>query len=140
MNEAVFDSPNDWVAEHTRRFVDTGGRPRPGMNDLLLTTRGRTSGKLRRTVLMFVPHGEGYVVTASNGGSDQHPGWYLNIVDDPRVTVQIGTETFAATARTATAIERAPLWRLLVAAMPSYQRYAEATGRDIPVVIIERAR
>jgi deazaflavin-dependent oxidoreductase (nitroreductase family) len=138
MAEEIFDSPNTWVAEHIRRFVDTNGNARPGVNDLLLTTRGRRSGKLRRTVLVYAQDGERYVLAASNAGADRHPAWYLNLVADPHVTVQAGARAFAATARTATAQEKPRLWELIVAMMPSYQGYQEATSRDIPVVIIER--
>jgi deazaflavin-dependent oxidoreductase (nitroreductase family) len=139
MTEEVFDSPNAWVAEHVRRFVATGGNARPGMNDLLLTTRGRRSGKLRRTALVYARDGDRYVVAASNGGAGRHPAWFLNLVADPGVIVQTGTETFAGQARTATADEKPRLWELMVATMPSYQGYQEATTRDIPVVLIEPA-
>ncbi|WP_328475190.1 nitroreductase family deazaflavin-dependent oxidoreductase [Actinoplanes sp. NBC_00393] len=135
----VSDSPNAWVAEHIRRFVATGGNARPGMNDLLLTTRGRRSGKSRRTALVYVRDGDRYVVAASNAGADRHPFWYLNLLADPRVAVQIGAETFAATARTATGQERSRLWELMVAAMPSYEEYRKATSREIPVVILTAA-
>jgi deazaflavin-dependent oxidoreductase (nitroreductase family) len=138
MEEKVFDSPNDWVVQHIRRFIETGGQARPGMNDLLLTTRGRKSGKLRRTALAYLRYGERYILAASNAGADKHPAWYLNLVDNPNITFQIGAENFAASARTATAAEKPQLWQLLVATMPSYQEYQEATIRDIPIVIIER--
>ncbi|MBC6457716.1 nitroreductase/quinone reductase family protein [Actinomadura sp. HBU206391] len=137
MDEEIHDSPDERVAGHIRRFLDTGGRPRPGMNDLLLTTRGRRTGRLRRTALVYARDGDRYVLAASNAGADAHPAWYLNLVDDPEVIVQIGTETFTASARGATPEERPRLWRLMVTAMPSYRRYQEMTGRDIPVVIIE---
>jgi hypothetical protein len=52
MAEEVFDSPSGWVAQHIRRYVENEWPGRPGMNDLLLTTRGRRSGKLRRTALV----------------------------------------------------------------------------------------
>ncbi|GAA3007112.1 nitroreductase family deazaflavin-dependent oxidoreductase [Streptosporangium longisporum] len=138
MDEEIVDSPNEWVAQHIRRFVETGGQARPGMNDLLLTTRGRKSGKLRRTALIYARDGDRYVLVASNAGADRHPAWYLNLVADPAATVQIGTETFTVTARTATPEEKPRLWRLMVATMPSYERYRETTDRDIPVVIVER--
>lgn len=51
ITQPVVDSPNPWVADHIRRFQETAGRPRPGFSDLLLTTRGRRSGQLRRTAL-----------------------------------------------------------------------------------------
>jgi deazaflavin-dependent oxidoreductase (nitroreductase family) len=123
MAEEIFDSPNTWVAEHIRRFVKTDGNARPGMNDLLLTTRGRRSGKLRRTALVYARDGDCYVLAASNAGADRHPAWYLNLVADPNVIVQVGGQTFPARARTATAKEKARLWELMVATMPSYQGY-----------------
>jgi deazaflavin-dependent oxidoreductase (nitroreductase family) len=136
----VHDSPNAWVTEHIRRFEETGGRPRPGVNDLLLTTRGRKSGELRRTALVYERDGGRYVLAASNRGADHHPAWYLNLLADPYVTVQAGTETFAARARPATVAERPHLWRLMVSAMPEYAAYQERTTREIPVVLLERVQ
>jgi deazaflavin-dependent oxidoreductase (nitroreductase family) len=134
----VHDSPNAWVAEHIRRFEETGGRPRPGVNDLLLTTRGRRSGELRRTALVYQRDGERYVLAASDRGADHHPAWYLNLLADPYVTVQVGTENFRARARRATAAERPYLWSLMVSAMPEYAAYQERTTREIPVVLLDR--
>ncbi|MFD9355652.1 nitroreductase/quinone reductase family protein [Streptomyces sp. NPDC060031] len=144
------DSPNPWVAEHIRRFEETGGVPRPGIRDLLLTTRGRKSGLHRRTALAYVRDGEGdgggagagdgaaYVLTASNAGADRHPAWYLNLEADPAVTLQVGTETFPAAARRASAAEAQRLWPAVVAAMPSYAAYRAATDREIPLVLVTR--
>jgi deazaflavin-dependent oxidoreductase (nitroreductase family) len=136
MNEGTVDSPNAFVAEHIRRFEATGGNPRPGIDDLLLTTRGRRSGLLRRTALVYTRDADRYVLVASNAGADRHPAWYLNLVADPRVTVRVGTTTFPATAHTAPAADRTRLWNLMVAAMPAYRRYAETTNREIPVVVV----
>ncbi|MEU9303057.1 nitroreductase/quinone reductase family protein [Streptomyces sp. NPDC048269] len=136
--ESVTDSPNSWVADHIRRFEETGGRPRPGISDLLLTTRGRRSGQLRRTALAYVRSGDAYVLTASNAGADRHPAWYLNLATDPAVTLQVGDETFPATARRATAAEADRLWPVVVAAMPSYAAYRAATAREIPLVLVTR--
>ncbi|MGW0395958.1 nitroreductase family deazaflavin-dependent oxidoreductase [Streptomyces sp. NPDC003042] len=136
--EAVADSPNPWVADHMRRFEQTAGRPRPGITDLLLTTRGRKSGQLRRTALAYVRDGDAYVLTASNAGADRHPAWYLNLTADPAVTLQVGAETFPATARRATPAETDRLWPLVVAAMPSYESYRQATTRDIPLILVTR--
>lgn len=142
--EPVADNPDPWVADHIRRFEETGGQPRPGISDLLLTTRGRRSGVLRRTALAYVrdPGGDGggdaYVLTASNAGADRHPAWYLNLAADPAVTLQVGAETFAATARRATPAEAERLWPVVVAAMPSYAGYREATDREIPLVLVTR--
>ncbi|MFJ7272584.1 nitroreductase/quinone reductase family protein [Streptomyces sp. NPDC099050] len=140
------DSPNPWVADHIRRFEETGGVPRPGIRDLLLTTRGRRSGVLRRTALAYVADGEGadaaYVLTASNAGAGQHPAWYLNLSADPAVTLQVAAETFPALARPATPAETERLWPLVVAAMPSYAAYRDAAGRtagrEVPLVLVTR--
>ncbi|MEU6590530.1 nitroreductase/quinone reductase family protein [Streptomyces sp. NPDC046881] len=134
----VRDSPHAWVAEHIRRFEETGGRPRPGMNDLLLTTRGRRTGTLRRTALVYERDGEHYVVATSDRGADRHPAWYLNLLADPAVTVQVGSQTFAARAHPATAAERPRLWRSLVSAMPEYGVYQDQTAQEIPVVPLAR--
>ncbi|MFC6084990.1 nitroreductase family deazaflavin-dependent oxidoreductase [Sphaerisporangium aureirubrum] len=139
MEEEIVDSPDQWVAQHIRRFVETGGQARPGMNDLLLTTRGRRTGKLRRTALLYARDGDRYILAASDSGADRHPAWYLNLVAEPGAVVQVGAETFAVVTRTATAEEKPRLWRLMVDMMPAYQEYQETTGRDIPVVIAERA-
>ncbi len=131
------DSPLPWVADHIRRFLETGGRPRPGIDDLLLTTRGRRSGEARRTALVYAWDGDRYILAATNRGADHHPAWYRNLVADPSVTIQVGTETHSALARTADPDEKPRLWQLIVDAMPSYADYARATTRDIPVVVVE---
>lgn len=134
----VSDSPVPWVAEQIRRYVETGGRSRPGMNDLLLTTRGRRSGRLRRMMLVYLADGPRLVVAASNAGSAAHPAWYLNLLDEPRVRLQVGPETFAAVATAAAGSERLDLWARFVTAMPQYAAYQAAAGRDIPVVVLTR--
>ncbi|MET8280862.1 nitroreductase family deazaflavin-dependent oxidoreductase [Micromonospora sp. NPDC005174] len=138
MMPEVHDSPNTWVAAHIRRFEETGGRPRPGVHDLLLTTRGRRTGELRRTALVYERDGDRYVLAASNRGAEHHPAWYLNLLADPYVTVQVGTETFTARARTATVQERPRLWRLMVSARSEYAAYQQRITREIPVVVLER--
>ncbi|ATZ29317.1 nitroreductase family deazaflavin-dependent oxidoreductase [Streptomyces lavendulae] len=104
--------------------------------DLLLTTRGRKSGLLRRAALAYVRDEDAYVLTASNAGADRHPVWYLNMLATPEVTLQVGAATFPATARPATEAESARLWPEVVAAMPSYAAYRTATTREIPLVLV----
>ncbi|GGR72530.1 nitroreductase [Micromonospora fulviviridis] len=140
--EQVLDSPEGWVAEHIRRYVETGGAEghewRPGVFTLLLTTRGRRSGKLRRTALIYGRDGDAYLVVASQGGAPQHPAWYLNLLADPEAQVQVGADTFAVRARTATAEEKPRMWRTMTAAWPAYDEYQTKTDREIPVVVLER--
>jgi deazaflavin-dependent oxidoreductase (nitroreductase family) len=140
--EEVLDSPTGWVARHVRRYVETDGRSGHkwhGGETLLLTTRGRKSGKLRRTALLYGQDGDRYLLVASNGGARNHPSWYLNLAAQPEIELQVRAEKFAARARTATAEEKPRLWRLMASIWPDYDRYQKRTSRDIPVVIVERA-
>ena len=140
-NEPVTDSPKAWVRKHVREYLETDGRKGHrwrGVGTLLLTTRGRTSGKLRRTALIYGRDEDRYLVVASSGGSASHPNWYLNLEADPHVSVQVADERFEATARTATARQKPRLWRLMTSIWPDYEEYQERTDRDIPVVILER--
>jgi deazaflavin-dependent oxidoreductase (nitroreductase family) len=139
--EQIFDSPSGWVAKHIRRYVETDGEEGHrwrGVNTLLLTTRGRRSGKLRRTALIYGREGERYLVVGSQGGADEHPFWYRNLVENPDVEVQVGADTFPARADTATAEEKPKLWRIMTSIWPDYDAYQAKTERDIPVVILER--
>jgi deazaflavin-dependent oxidoreductase (nitroreductase family) len=128
--------------EHVRRYRETGGRVghrwREGSNTLILTTRGRRSGQTRDNALIYGRHGDDYVVVASRGGSDQHPGWYLNLLKSPDVDVQVMDERFTARARVATPEERPELWALMNREWPHYAEYQTRTDREIPVVVLER--
>jgi deazaflavin-dependent oxidoreductase (nitroreductase family) len=133
------DSPTDWVAEHIRSYVETGGENGHlfmGFPTLLLTTRGRRSGKLRRTPLIYGQDGDRYLLVASNAGSVHHPAWYLNVTAHPEVTVQVRADTFTARARTATAEERRLLWPTMAAIFPRYDTYQAQTDRELPLVIL----
>ncbi|GAB4104163.1 nitroreductase family deazaflavin-dependent oxidoreductase [Micromonospora taraxaci] len=140
-HEAVEDSPVGWVASHIRRYVQTDGADGGtfhGVPSLLLTTRGRRTGTLRRTALMYGRDGDNHLLVASNGGADKHPAWYLNLSADPTVEIQVDAERFAARARTATAEERVRLWPVMTKVFPTYARYQKGTEREIPLVIVER--
>ena len=129
--------------EHVARYLATDGAE--GYDDnrhraptLLLTTTGRRSGREVVSPLYFAEDGGRYVIIASYAGSDTHPKWYLNLVDEPQVTVQIRGDRFPATARTASTEEKRALWPLMGDAFPFYNDYLQATDRDIPLVILER--
>ncbi|WP_406037214.1 nitroreductase family deazaflavin-dependent oxidoreductase [Micromonospora sp. NBC_00898] len=141
-SEQVLDSPAGWVADHIRRYVETDGAEghewRPGVWTLLLTTRGRRSGKLRRTALIYGRDGDAYLVVASQGGAPEHPAWHLNLLAEPEVRVQVGAERFTARARPATPEEKPRMWRTMTAIWPAYDEYQTKTDREIPVVVLER--
>jgi deazaflavin-dependent oxidoreductase (nitroreductase family) len=126
--------------EHVRRYVATGGAEGhdwQGVSVLILTTTGRRSGRSRSTPLIYGRFGHSYVVVASKGGAPSQPGWYLNLVEQPEVGVQVRGERFAARARTADTQERADLWGMMVAKWPAYNEYQRNTDRQIPVVVLE---
>jgi deazaflavin-dependent oxidoreductase (nitroreductase family) len=140
-DEAVFDSPSGWVAGHIRNYVETDGENGHrwrGVTTLLLTTRGRKSGKLRRTALIYGQDGDQYLVVASQGGAAWHPNWYLNLDANPDVFLQVGADKFPARARTATPEEKPKLWKIMTSIWPDYDQYQARCARDIPVVILER--
>ena len=129
-----------WVAQDIRAYVQSDGVKASsdgGMDPLLLTTRGRRSGKLRRTALIYGRHDDAYVVVGSNGGSAKHPLWYLNLLANPVVDLQVGANTFAAQARTADGAERQELWSMMTKVFPPYAGFQKRTKREIPVVVIE---
>jgi deazaflavin-dependent oxidoreductase (nitroreductase family) len=146
-SEEIVDNPDSGVAEHIRDYVATDGRRGQWLEGwkaptLLLVTRGRTSGRLRRTALAYGEDDRGYVLVASNGGAKRHPDWYLNLVEDPAVQVQVGDDKFAARARDARADERPALWKLMTSIGPeleAHHKKARKRGREIPLVILERA-
>jgi deazaflavin-dependent oxidoreductase (nitroreductase family) len=142
MPEPVIDSPTRWVAEHIRRYVESDGADGHdwrGVPTLLITTRGRASGLRRRSALIYGRDGEDYVLVASKGGAPNHPMWYLNLVAEPEVEIQVGAEILTATARTATGEERARLWATMTRIWPDYDEYQTRTARLIPVVVVSPA-
>lgn len=142
-DEPIYDSPSAWVRNHVEEYVATDGKKGHrwrGMPTLLLTTRGRKSGKLRRTALIYGRDGDNYLIVASNGGAAKHPLWYLNLDAHPEAELQVGADTFAARARTATPDEKARLWPVMSAIFPTYDSYQRKTRRDIPLVVLEPVR
>ncbi|NDZ93473.1 nitroreductase family deazaflavin-dependent oxidoreductase [Streptomyces sp. SID6673] len=103
----------------------------------LLTTIGRKSGEPRTAPLLYLPTGDSFVVVASQGGLPKNPAWYLNLVANPEVTIQVGRQTFDLRARTASDAERDELWPQLVDLYADFDTYAAWTDRKIPVVICE---
>ncbi|MET9435994.1 nitroreductase/quinone reductase family protein [Streptomyces sp. NPDC006551] len=129
---------NSAIIEEFRTNAGKLGGPFEGWVLLLLTTTGARSGKEHTTPLGFVEDGDRLLVTGSAGGSDRHPDWYRNLLVNPTVTVELGTDTWRATAVAATGAERDELFAKVVAAAPGYADYQKATDRIIPVVALYR--
>jgi len=132
----------DWIVDHMRKYVETDGKEGHiwnGVPTLLLTTTGRHSKRAQMLPLIYGKDGDRYLIVASKGGDPNHPAWYLNLVAQPQVNVQVGADKFAAKARDATANERPALWDLMAKIWPPYNDYQKKTERQIPVVVLERA-
>ncbi len=126
---------------HVKVYRETNGETGylwNGVPTLLLTMTGRKSGQKRTIPIIYRQVGDKYVIIASKGGSATHPAWYLNILDDPHVEIQIKGDVFKATTRTAESPEREELWAEAVSAWPNYDLYQSRTTRLMPVVVIER--
>ena len=138
----VKDSVTPWVAKHTREYVESDGKKGHkwhGVRTLVLTTTGRRSGDKRRNALIYGTDGDDYLVVASKGGNKNHPLWYLNLVADPNVQVQVLEERFKARARVASPEEKKRLWPKMAKIWPEYDKYQTRTDRDIPVIVLERS-
>ena len=128
--------------DYNRRVVEefraNGGRVQGWAPLILLTTKGAKSGQTRIYPLMSVPDGDNYLAVASKGGAPKNPLWYHNLLAHPDVTVEVGNETFVATARLLTGDERAQAFAKAIAVFPPYGVYQKKTDREIPVFLLER--
>jgi deazaflavin-dependent oxidoreductase (nitroreductase family) len=106
---------------------------------LLLHTTGAKSGKERINPLVTFEDRDRLVIIASKGGAPSHPDWYHNIVANPVVNVEYGTESFQAQAAVASEPERTRLYEIMETKMASFTEYKEKAGRVIPVVTLSRS-
>ena len=131
--------------DQNQRIIDefraTGGKVGghfAGTPMLLLTTTGAKSGKQTVSPMVCTVDGDRLIVYASAAGRPHNPAWYHNLVADPAVTVEYGTERFPARATVVTGAERDRLWDAQVARAPGFGAYQRGTTRVIPVVALER--
>ncbi|GGO67653.1 nitroreductase family deazaflavin-dependent oxidoreductase [Nonomuraea cavernae] len=133
--------PNDFNQQIIDEFRANEGRVGgafEGSSLVLLTTRGARTGRPATTPVMYLRDGDRVVVIASNAGADNHPAWYHNLRANPRVTAEIGTETFEAEAVVIDGEERDRLYARMVEIAPGFADYEAKTTRRIPVVALER--
>jgi F420H(2)-dependent quinone reductase len=131
-----------WVAKQVDQIESSGGTAGltlQGKPVVVVTMRGRKSGNVRKAALMRVEHDGAYAIVASKGGDPNHPGWYHNIVADPDVTLQDGTDVQHMRAREVEGAERDEWWARAVEAWPDYATYQRKTDRTIPVIVLEPA-
>jgi deazaflavin-dependent oxidoreductase (nitroreductase family) len=124
-----------------KEFRENGGEtfgPFKGRPLLLLTTKGAKSGNELTVPVVYTRDGDRYVIIASMGGAPKSPAWYHNLVANPEVTLEVGTEKFQAKASVAQGAERERLYAAQAATMPAFTEYQQKTTRVIPVVALTR--
>ena len=129
---------NRWLIEEFRANDGRVGGHWEGRDLLLLTTIGRKSGREHTTPMVFTRDGDRLLVYASKGGAPSHPDWYLNLVAEPRVTAELGSERFPALAVPLEGEERDREFAAQAARNPAFAEYEQKTSRVIPVVALTR--
>lgn len=135
-------SAMEWVREQVAEYEASGGTRANTLRDsgipvIVVTMRGKSSGKVRKIALMRVEHEGKYALVASYGGRPDHPAWYGNLVADPNVMIQDGPEPHDFVVRELSGAERDEWWARGVAVFPTYAEYQTKTDRVIPVLVAE---
>jgi deazaflavin-dependent oxidoreductase (nitroreductase family) len=130
---------NTEIIEEFRANAGKVGGSWEGRNLLLLTTTGRKSGKQHTTPMVYTRDGDRLLVYASKAGAPTHPDWYLNLVADPHVAVEVGNERYDATAVPLEGEERDRQFAAQAKRVPTFREYQDKTERVIPVVALRHA-
>lgn len=134
-------SPRDWVREQVELYESSGGTKGTTLMDtglpvILVTHTGNKTGAIRKTPLMRVKDGDGYVLVGSVGGAPKDPVWVHNLRANPKIELRDETVVRPMQAREVIdKAERDRLWKLAVAAFPPYAEYQTKTERQIPVFV-----
>jgi deazaflavin-dependent oxidoreductase (nitroreductase family) len=134
---------NDFNQSIVDEFRANGGKvggPFEGAPMLLLTTTGAKSGQARTAPLVYLPDGDRYVVFASKAGAPTNPDWYHNLVANPSVSVEVGSDRTDADAVVLTGEERDQLFAKQAERMPGFKDYQDKTTRVIPVISLQPRR
>lgn len=115
-----------------RLFGRVGGSP-----VLLLTTVGRRTGQSRTAPVVYMPHGDSYVVIGSNAGHARTPAWSLNLQAEPEAEVELAGRRLPVRARVAEGDERARLWRAINEQYRGFDHYDARAGREIAVFVLD---
>jgi len=111
-----------------------------GFHILLLTTTGRKSHQRRTVPVVYMSIEDSFVVVAANLGSDDHPGWYLNLKQDSVAEIQIGSSKMSVVAEDLSDDKREQVWTEWIKANPGYQGFQARTARQLPIVVLKPAR
>jgi deazaflavin-dependent oxidoreductase (nitroreductase family) len=134
---------NDRNANIIQEFRANAGKvggPFAGRTLLLLHTVGAKSGKQRINPVAYITDGDQLVIVASKGGAPSNPDWYYNLLANPLVTVEVGTEQFQVRAAATAEPERTRLYQKMVEMMPGFADYERKTTRVIPVITLTRMK
>ena len=134
---------SDWnqkIIEEFRANQGKVGGYFENMTLLLLHTTGAKSGLPRLNPTAYTQDGNRLVIIASKGGADTHPDWYYNVVANPNVTIEVGTEKYDAVATVEEEPERTRLYDRMTAQYPGFEEYRQKTSRIIPVITLKRKR
>jgi len=123
------------IQEFRANAGKVGGRF-AGRTLLILHTIGAKSGQERLNPVAYVRDADRLVIIASKGGAPTNPDWYNNIVANPQVTVEVGTEQFSARESISMEPERTRLYDKMVEVMPGFADYKKKTTRNIPVIVL----
>ena len=134
-------NPNDWNKAIIEEFRANGGKvggPFAGATLLLLHTVGAKTQQPRTNPVVYILDGDRFVIFASKAGAPDNPDWYYNLVAQPLVTLEAGTEKFQARATVLAEPERTRLYDQMAAERPAFAEYQLKTTRRIPVIVLTR--
>ena len=114
------------------------GHPMHGNPTLLMTMTGARSGRSLTSPLTYTADGDAFIVMASAGGSPKLPAWGHNLRVNPEVTIEVGTETFAAVAVETEGAERDRAFELMTTTLPRFADYQASVERVIPLFLLVR--
>ena len=132
-----------WTRFHRWAYRRTDGKVLSRMRGkptLLLTTTGRRTGRLHTVPLPYYPDGDKMIVVGSDSGAERHPAWVLNLIANPRVTVQYLADSGPAQAEVLDGDERKAMWERITAEAPWYAGYQQRTSREIPHIRLPPAQ
>lgn len=131
------DFSTNLIADLRANAGQASSGPFVGRPVLILTTTGAQSGERRETPVVYSRDHGAYVVVASDSGAPTHPAWFHNLVADPQVTIEVGSDRFEMKARVVDAAERRRLYDQHAQLHPGFREYETLTTRVIPVVLLE---
>lgn len=137
IEDRAVDVRAQWARDHVEQYLRTDGREvdHPMAEHLiLLYTKGRKSGQIRRVPVVHYRDGHDLIVIASKGGAPQHPDWFFNLREDPQVWVRRRSELFEARAEVLEGDDHRDMWRRVTDWAPGFQKYQDKTERRIPLV------